>query len=308
MRAVAEAPSKAILTGEHFVVHGAWGLAAALPRRIRVEAQKAPRFSVQSNAFSGPRNPALIPVGRVVEKMAMEYSFNPRIKVSISSTVPGGAGLGSSASTMVALTAALGKLNSLHLSVDEVIRTSMIGEEHIHGRPSGIDSTICTMGGLILFKPGSKPRKVPTGPRSLVISFSGMSRSTLQQIGHVAKVKESFPSFFEGLTRTANAVSLLAAERLSAEDMPGVGTLFNFSHAILSVLGVSTATLDKIVSASMALGSYGAKLTGAGGGGSVISVCPEGKEKSIIAGLKRRGFETISARIPVEGVKSWLEP
>jgi mevalonate kinase len=308
MRAVAEAPSKAILTGEHFVVHGAWGLAAALSRRIRVEVQKAPRFSVQSNAFDGSGNPALFPIGRVVDEMAKEYSFDPRIRVSISSTVPGGAGLGSSASTMVALTTALGRLHSLNLSTGDVIRTSMIGEEQIHGRPSGIDSTVCTMGGLILFKPGSRPRKVPTGTWSLVVTFSGKSRSTQTQIGHVAKVKESFPSFFDGLARTANAVSLLAAERLSAEDMPGVGTLFNFSHAILSVLGVSTATLDKIVSASMALGSYGAKLTGAGGGGSVISVCPEGKEKNIISGLKRRGFETFRSKIPVEGVKSWLEP
>jgi len=55
------------------------------------------------------------------------------------------------------------------------------------------------------------------------------------------------------------------------------------------------------------LGSYGAKLTGAGGGGSVVAVCPEAKEKSIVSGLTERGFETFNARIPTEGVKSWLE-
>jgi len=57
----------------------------------------------------------------------------------------------------------------------------------------------------------------------------------------------------------------------------------------------------------LSMGSYGAKLTGAGGGGSVLAVAPEGKEKSIVSGLTARGFETFRVSIPTEGVKSWLE-
>jgi mevalonate kinase len=56
-----------------------------------------------------------------------------------------------------------------------------------------------------------------------------------------------------------------------------------------------------------ATGSYGAKLTGAGGGGSVVAAAPEAKEKSIVSGLKARGFETFIARVPAKGVRSWLE-
>jgi mevalonate kinase len=42
-------------------------------------------------------------------------------------------------------------------------------------------------------------------------------------------------------------------------------------HKLLSILGVSCSELNKLVDASMRY-SYGAKLTGAGGGGSMIAL------------------------------------
>ena len=95
MRAVAEAPCKAIITGEHFVVHGAWALAAALGRRVRVEASEADRISVESN-MARPGSPAPSPLQKVVEALARENSFRPRLSVEVDSSVPDGAGLGSS--------------------------------------------------------------------------------------------------------------------------------------------------------------------------------------------------------------------
>lgn len=308
MKAIAEAPSKVIITGEHFVVHGAWALAAALPRKVRVEVQEAQTLRVVSDTFPGSGHPALRPVVDVVEAMAREYSFNPRVRVSIKSGIPGGAGLGSSASTMVALSSALSKLNSLGLGADGVVRASMVGERSIHGRPSGIDPTICARGGVLLFRPGSRPKRVSLrGTRSLIVSFSGKSRSTGRQINRVSTVREMFPALFAGLTESASAVSVMAAQRLAANDMKGLGSLLSFSHAVLSTLGVSNKSLDRLVDASLSLGSYGAKLTGAGGGGSVLSVAPGRKEKSVISGLNARGFETFRANVPVKGVKSWLE-
>ena len=103
MRAVAEAPSKAIITGEHFVVHGAWALAAALPRKVRVEVRPSSGFSVRSDRFGDPRSPELRPVAEVVEGMAREFSLRPSVDVSIASGVPGGAGLGTSDAEQVAV-------------------------------------------------------------------------------------------------------------------------------------------------------------------------------------------------------------
>jgi mevalonate kinase len=307
LRAVAEAPSKVIITGEHFVVHGAWALAAALPRGVRVEMSKSSRFQATSDRFAGI-HPSLRPVGLVVEEMAREFSVKPRVRVAVSSAIPQGAGLGSSASTMVAVASAFSKLNSLGLGPEEVARFSMVGEREIHGKPSGIDSAICAYGGVLLFRAGKTPKKVTfDGHRSLIVSYSGRSRSTKGQIGRVSDFKQSLPGLFSALSESVSDLSLKAAEMLVAGDMKGLGRILSLNQAVLGFLGVSNRTLDRMVDYLAFAGSYGAKLTGAGGGGSVVAVASEAKEKSIVSGLKARGFETFIAEVPAKGVRSWLE-
>jgi mevalonate kinase len=307
MRAVAEAPAKAIITGEHFVVHGSWALAAALPRKIRVKVRPSSKFDVSSDKFAHG-SPPLRPVGRIIENMARVFSVSPSVEVSIASSIPDGAGLGSSAATAVAVVSAFSRLNSLGLGVEEIVRYAMVGEKDIHGNPSGIDPTTCAHGGIILFRPGHPPKKVnPTGSRSLVISYSGRKRRTKRLVGRVAMTRERNPDLFAALATSVGWLSRSAGETLSGGDMPSLGRLLRLNHSVLRSIGVSNRLIDDMIDTLLSMGCYGAKLTGAGGGGSVIAVSPEAKEKSIVSGLSARGFETFRAEIPVGGVKSWLE-
>jgi mevalonate kinase len=306
LRSSAEAPCKTIISGEHFVVHGAWALAAAVGKKIKVDVQPSDRFVLRSDRF-GLSKEALRPAQRVVETLAREFSFRPNLRIEISSEVPAGAGLGSSASTMVALVSALSRLESLGLTSREVVDFAMVGEREVHGHPSGIDVNVCALGGVLLFKMGGAPRRVRlTGQRKLLVVYSGRQRSTRRLIDRVSAAKERYPAFFAGLADSASEVSRLAAQRLSTGDMAGLGRLLTYSQAVLSTIGASNPRLDSLVDQLLSLGCRGAKLTGAGGGGSVIAVPPEGKEKSTISELKRRGFDVFEASIPVGGVKSWL--
>lgn len=265
------------------------------------------RFEVTSDRFAS-RQPQLKPVGLVVEEMAREFSVKPKVSVSVSSDIPQGAGLGSSASTMVAVASAFSRLNSLGLGHEEVARFSMVGERAIHGKPSGIDSAICSHGGVLLFSTGRRPKKVSfTGHPSFIVSYSGKSRSTKGQIGRVSSFKKNLPGLFSSLSESVSDLSLQAAERLACGDMRGLGKVLCLNQAVLGFIGISNSTLDMMVDSLASSGSYGAKLTGAGGGGSVVAVAPEAKEKSIVSGLKARGFETFIARVPAKGVRSWLE-
>ncbi len=307
MRAVAEAPSKAIIVGEHFVVHGGWALAAALPRKVRVEVSPFSSYRAASDRLPAG-SAGLRPLKHVVDAMTREFSVSPAVKIFVSSSIPQGAGLGSSASTMVAAAAAVSRLYSLGLGTDELVAFAMIGERGIHGRPSGVDPTVCAFGGVLLFKPGEEPRKVEIrGERRLVVSFSGVSRRTKAQIRKVSLMKERFPRFLGMLAASVGDLSLEAAELLQRGDLKGVGSILTIDHAALRAVGVSSPELDAMVELLASEGAYGAKLTGGGGGGSVIAVAPEAKEKSIVSGLTARGFETYIAKVPVEGVKSWLE-
>jgi len=290
------------------VVHGAWALAAAIPLKVRVIIEPSHRFEVISDRFKQAGSPELIPIARVVEGIGREFSVKPTVRVTIHSAVRGGAGLGSSAAIMVAVASAFSRLNSLGLRVEEIIRCSMVGEQHIHGNPSGIDPAICAHGGAILFKSGSPPKRLTLErSRSLILAYSGIDRSTRGQIGRVAKTKEKYPEFFSTLVEGVSDLSRAAADMLQEGDMKRLGGILALNHAILEAVGVSNETLDGMVNLLVSLGSYGAKLTGAGGGGSVLAVAPEAKEKRIVWELSARGFETFRVRIPVEGVKSWLE-
>lgn len=306
MRSSAEAPCKAIITGEHFVVHGAWALAAALGKKVRVDVEPSDRFRIHSDAHLASSS-ALAPAARVVETMAREFSFRPNLRVDISSEVPDGAGLGSSASTMVAIVAALSRLKSLGLGRREVIEFAMVGEREIHGHPSGIDVNTCALGGVLLFKMGARPKPVSLSrPARLLVVHSGRKRKTRRLIDRVSATRSSHPALFAGLAQSASDLSHLAADRLAAGDTRGLGRLLTYNHAVLSFIGASNARLDALVDLLLSLGCAGAKLTGAGGGGSVIAVAAEGKEKSTISELKRRGFDAFEASIPVGGARSWL--
>jgi mevalonate kinase len=307
-KAVAEAPCKAIITGEHFVVHGSNALAAAMGKKVRVEVERASRLSIRSDRLSGRSPASMLPVRKVVSAMSSEYSFEPDLSLRITSAIPDSSGLGSSASTMVAVAAAVAELHSLNLPPEDLVRIAMAGEREIHGNPSGVDVNACAYGGVILYRMGTKPRNVRLeSPRKLLVVYSGVRRSTKTMIGMVSENKRRRPGFFRGLANSVNELSIGAAERLSSGDLAGLGRLLTLNHAVLSSVGVSNEYIDDLVETLLSLGCLGAKLTGAGGGGSVIAIAPRGKGKSIISQLAERGFEAFEEEIPVAGVRSWQE-
>lgn len=87
---------------------------------------------------------------------------------SVRANLPVGAGLGSSASYCVCVATALLQLNG-HLSTgldkeaqrDLVNQWAFQAEKVIHGNPSGIDNTVSTLGGAVMFKKGEKIEPMP---------------------------------------------------------------------------------------------------------------------------------------------------
>ena len=74
------------------------------------------------------------------------------------------------------------------------------------------------------------------------------------------------------------------------------GKLMSMNHNLLKELGISTPKLDEVVEIGKTYG-YGAKLTGAGGGGCVIILVDESKEDDLINELKERDIEYFECRM-----------
>jgi mevalonate kinase len=310
---VAEAPGKVILAGEHFVVHGGYAIAAAIDRRIRVELSESDSFKVESDQVQrpladagGPR--AFSAIAAVVREAMGRTTEMPKIRLKISSELPPGAGLGSSASTMVATAAAVGTYLEKKPGAEEIIHHSMVGEEKVHGKPSGIDVAVSAYGGVIGFQGGKRVETFKLQDSvSLIVVYSGKRRKTRKLIKKVSLMRQSRPVLFSALGNAISSLSRRAALSLSEGRLSELGELFLLNQAALTVIGASSTELDRLIDLSLHLGCYGAKLTGAGGGGCIIAVSDTDETKSIVKHLKSNSYEAFFVELPQQGVRTWTE-
>lgn len=77
----------------------------------------------------------------------------------------------------------------------------------------------------------------------------------------------------------------------------------NINHGLLSSLGVSISKLDRMVHASRGAGAYGAKLTGAGGGGCMLTLGDKKDTPKIQNAITRSGGVPYLVNVIYEGVK-----
>lgn len=83
---------------------------------------------------------------------------------------------------------------------------------------------------------------------------------------------------------TENARARAAAWALAAGDRAALGELFAASHASLrDDFGVSSTELDALVESLVGAGAIGARLTGAGFGGSVVALVDTGDAARVAA-------------------------
>ncbi len=85
---------------------------------------------------------------------------------------------------------------------------------------------------------------------------------------------------------TENARVLRAVELLRAGELDRLGPLLAASHASLRAdFEVSSPELDTAVEAAVAAGAVGARMTGAGFGGSALALVPDGLVEALAAGV-----------------------
>ncbi len=326
MRVVASAPAKVILFGEHFVVYGEPAIVLAIDQRAyaRVEKRDDNRLHVSSLNLNlagyfeqdifeveyGNAKEAKTkfePVKKAMEKVLEKYGENVGLNIEINSTVPVGAGLGSSAAVVVASATAIGALLDVKLSKEDVFRIAYDAEKMVHGTPSGVDPAVSTFGGTLLFQmdTGFKPLDVETDIQ-LVIGDTGVGRFTRVQVERVRGLADKYPRVIEPMMKAAREIVLRAIDALKENDLETLGTLMDINHALLYGIGVSDESLEWLTNAARKAGALGAKLTGAGGGGCMIALTKDEKLQQVIEAIQRAGGRPFIARKTDEGAR--LEP
>jgi D-glycero-alpha-D-manno-heptose-7-phosphate kinase len=202
-----------------------------------------------------------------------------------------GSGLGSSSAVTVGLLHALFAYRGTQVTAQELAERACTIEIDRCGKPIGKqDQYIAAFGGIrdIHFGPGEEVRPVEVG-------LSAAERRDLQR--HILL-------FYTGITRSANTILAeqtanikatrdqldllrdlagLAAGRLRCGDLDAVGEAMRKGWEAKRQLaaGVSNPQIDVTIERALGAGATGAKLTGAGGGGFLLVICPMERQRAV---------------------------
>lgn len=319
--AVGTAPAKVIIVGEHFVVHGKPAVAMAIGMRSKVYAERSGKdLEIHSNAIpaagifggdkfeeirGGPEAEAVLkPVKLAADSVAAKLGitgFGLRLKVD--SPIPTGVGLGSSASVAVSTISATAKAFGRTLSREEIRELASSSEAHAHGRPSGIDQTICAHGGIITYWRGMGFKHARSAHAlKLVVGNTRIRRSTGEMVGKVSRFFESHPREAERLAREAGEIAEEAINAITEGDIAKLGVLMDENQILLEKVGVSTPELEKLVKAARGAGALGAKLTGGGGGGCMIALSRPEETNKVFQAIREVGGDAYLVETDTEGV------
>jgi galactokinase len=333
------APGRVNLIGDHTDYAGGLALPCAIDLGVTIHAERGGTDIVlATDAFGGnvaidlteiPEIQTLEPSwGRYVAAVAQECAVTEGFRGSVTSTLPAGTGLSSSAAFEIALAVAMQfKGSSLELA--------LLGQRSEHravGVPCGLLDQLSIVFGkqdhamVIDFSDNAIDHVAFPEELDIVILHSGQTRQLVdsayaerrslceqaaQRIGSLANASLTEIAILDGdlKRRARHVVSECervrhAAKALRENDPATFGQLMLQSHASLrDDFDVSTSVLDELVDRlSQMPGVYGARLTGAGFGGCVVALCERNaiEDPSAMTGRGWRVRPSDGARVITE--------
>ena len=206
---------------------------------------------------------------------------------------PAGVGLGISAALGVAIARAVAP----DAAVAQHQAAAMAWEQCLHGRASGVDVAAAMASGPLLFGMGTSPESVRCTPMRawLLPVLVESAPPTSHMVAQVQAWATQHPEEWRAFCQASGERTMHFRDALMAGDSKTVGTCMREANEALSHVGVTTAATDAMVSALVAAGAQGAKITGAGGGGVVIALVDDEQLQAVRDACNRRGGNVLAA-------------
>ncbi len=310
----ASAPGKVILFGEHAVVSGTTALGGAIDLRAKVTVQdapgrmliEAPNLTLRGFSFDLITGQVISAEAayatRYVSAVLAEYDAKD-LWVKVESDLPPAAGLGSSAAIVVATIAALNQHYGLGLSLKEIASEAHRMEKAVQqGLGSPMDTALATFGGYLQISKGVQPLDLPS--LEIVVGYTKQPHDTRSEVEKVQSLLARYPDLVGPIFQAIGAISLRAVALIREQRLEELGELMNINQGLLEAVGVGTRELSELVYAARGAGSaFGAKLTGAGGGGCMIALPPTSGSAALIIALRQAKGTAFSVKIGCDGVR-----
>ncbi|MBD2084509.1 galactokinase [Coleofasciculus sp. FACHB-542] len=325
----ASAPGRVNLLGEHTDYNDGFVLPTAIPQKTTVQlgfskdeqhhfysAELDEKVDVLESTHT-PSSFASYVFG-CIRLLEQEGNTIPPVNVYVTSSVPIGSGLSSSAALEVATLRGLRSLLSLTLDDVQIAQLAQQAEIHYAGVQCGImdqmASSLADTDSMLFLDTRTLERQVlpfPKGaevvvidsgvPRTLAASGYNQRRADCEEAARLLGVKalrditepQAVESLPEPLRR--RALHVVTEDNRVLEAIQGVsperfGELMNASHASLrDAYEVSVPALDTLVRMLQETrGVFGARLTGAGFGGACVALVEVGKAEAIAQNVLQR--------------------
>lgn len=313
MKSKASAPGKVILFGEHFVVYGVKAILCAIDKRITVTAEKTKerkiyvksnigKLELDPNKSISEINSPLKPFYYLANKIIKNYETG--IKITVESDIPLGVGLGSSSACCVAGAAAISRLFS-DTTKEEILKLAIEAEKTIFENTSGADCTVCTYGGIIEYDKKNGFTKIKSKPNfHLVIANSNIEHSTETIVTGVREFKENNEEEFSRLCKEESKLIEDVLNELKENNIIEVGKKAIQNQEYLEKIGISNNKLREMVKIGHSE-SFGAKITGAGGGGCIFALTDDSNLENTIKQFKNNNYDCFSVKIDFKGLDTF---
>jgi D-glycero-alpha-D-manno-heptose-7-phosphate kinase len=232
----------------------------------------------------------------LVREAMLKTGVSRGVEITTLADIPSaGSGLGSSSAVTVGLLHALYAYTGRQLPAAELAEQACTIEIELCGKPIGKqDQYIAALGGIrdLRFGPGdgvtAEDLCLPARQRlalqqQIMLFYTGVTRSADTILA------EQSANIGAALTNLDNLRDLAAfgAEQLRSGQVDSLGAAIRESWEAKRKLasGVSNEQVDQLVSCALDAGAAGVKLTGAGGGGFLLVICPMERQPAVRAAL-----------------------
>lgn len=311
--ALARAPGKIIITGEHAVVYGSPALAVAVDRfaesRVHFNQDSVVELTlidlgsavqmrweqIQSLYQACQQRhqqytQGLLPIEAVLERstdlaccaigelLALLGTVPEQgVTIEVKADIPLGAGMGSSAATTAALILSLSELLRARLSKEQLQQATTVVEQLQHGRSSGLDPAVVCQGGFIALTDGQVEPLGKISAQGWYLMNTGTPASSTGECVQAVRQSHGNSDIWDEFSK----VSLALRQGLQSSNIDLIQTQLRRNHRLLCQLGVVPAAVQTVVSQLEAHG-LAAKISGAGSltgdaAGALLIYSPQGQ-------------------------------
>jgi hydroxymethylglutaryl-CoA reductase len=292
---------KIILLGEHAVVYGRPAIALPIPLAVEAAIRKGgeavnvviPRWGVEQKVrVTNPGFTGII--AQMLEQLGLDKE---NMTIEVFPHIPRAMGLGGSSALAVAIIRAIDHAYKLDLKDGRINELAFECEKAAHGTPSGVDNTVATYGSPLYYQRRDEQPLFSTlklgQPLELVIGMTGKESLTADTVAKVRASWRQYPERYETIFDQIGHLTVSASDAVKSGQLNELGELMNLCHGYLNALQLSTPELEEMIHVARQNGAVGAKLTGGGGGGSMIALCPD-SSGPVKTAIESAGYRTLA--------------